>query len=63
MKGEFHNPKKFETCLKHFLLVHYFYPIKEYFNIKLALAKEYVSIKFPIYLQSVRTHLANGGKG
>jgi hypothetical protein len=28
IKGEFHNPKKFETCLKHFLHAHYFYSIK-----------------------------------
>jgi hypothetical protein len=31
--GEFHNPRKFETCLKHFFHVHYFYSLKEYFNI------------------------------
>jgi hypothetical protein len=33
IKGEFHNPRKFETCLKHFLHVHYFYSLKEYFNV------------------------------
>jgi hypothetical protein len=34
IKGEFHNPRRFETCLKHFLHVHYFCSLKEYFNIK-----------------------------
>lgn len=34
IKEESHNPKKFKTCLKHFLHIHYFYSIEEYFNIK-----------------------------
>jgi hypothetical protein len=38
VKGEFHNPRKFETCLKHFLHVHYFYYIKEYFQYKTSLS-------------------------
>jgi hypothetical protein len=37
IKGEFHNPRKFETCLKNFLHVHYFYSIKEYFQYKTSL--------------------------
>jgi hypothetical protein len=43
IKGEFHNPRKFETCLKHFLHVHYFYSLKNIFNIKLAYVKEHVN--------------------
>jgi hypothetical protein len=34
IKWEFHNPRKFGTCLKHFHHAHYFYSLKEYFNIK-----------------------------
>jgi hypothetical protein len=34
IKEELHNPRRFETCLKHFLHAHYFYSLKEYFNIK-----------------------------
>jgi hypothetical protein len=34
IKRELHNPRKFETCLKHFLHAHYFYSLKEYFNVK-----------------------------
>jgi hypothetical protein len=34
IEKELHNPRKFETCLKHFLYAHYFYYLKEYFNIK-----------------------------
>jgi hypothetical protein len=43
IKGEFHNPRKFETYLKHFLHAHYFYSLKEYFNIKPAKVKDHVS--------------------
>jgi hypothetical protein len=28
IKKELHNPRKFETCLKHFLYAHYFYSLK-----------------------------------
>jgi hypothetical protein len=38
IKGEFHNPKKSETCLKHFLHVHYLYSLKEYFQYKTSLS-------------------------
>jgi hypothetical protein len=37
-KGEFHKPRKFETYLKHFLHVHYFYSLKEYFQYKTSLS-------------------------
>jgi hypothetical protein len=34
IKMELHNPRKFENCLQHFIYAHYFYSLKEYFNIK-----------------------------
>jgi hypothetical protein len=34
IKEESHNPKKFKTCLKHFLYIHYFYSMEEYFQYK-----------------------------
>jgi hypothetical protein len=38
IKGEFHNPRKFEICLKHFIHVHYFYSLKKYFQYKSSLS-------------------------
>jgi hypothetical protein len=38
IKEESHNPKKFKTCLKHFLHIHYFYSIEEYFQYKTSLS-------------------------
>jgi hypothetical protein len=32
IKKESHNPRKFKTCLKHCLYIHYFYLIEEYFQ-------------------------------
>jgi hypothetical protein len=34
IKEESHNPKQYQTCLKHFLYIHYFYPIEEYSQYK-----------------------------
>jgi hypothetical protein len=38
IKEESHNPKQFKTSAKHFLYIHYFYSIEEYFQYKTSIS-------------------------